>query len=248
MGGIKNWLDGAEQSVNDFVDDNVGGALDAVNGSLGAVEGALNDITGFLNRFNKNLPHYKNATAARENLEPVYLNQFDIVITPPAKINGNGYYVDMLIEQVKSVSGLPEISPTGTTEQKYMWATRTFSKPVPEKTTADLVIEFEINLSKRNSMYVYEMLRAWADLSFNYNSGFHGLKRQYAGEMTILVHNKVRRVFRQFNFNPVYMYDSMTQMELAYLSDEIYVLTAQFRADGWKEKRIPLNKAKLANA
>ena len=235
---IKNWLDQADAGVDSALEKSgADKALQFVNKEIGKVESELQDVTDFLNRFNRNLPRYHNSQAAVQNWEPVFLNQFDIVITPPAAITGNGYFTDLLVEQVKNISGLPEITPTGTIEQKYLWAKRTFSKPVPDDTTAELEIEFEINLNSSNQMYTYDMLRAWADLSFDYSVGYHGLKRQYVGEITVLVHNKVRRVFRQFNFKPVYMTNPMNNMELDYLSDGIYVLKATFKADAWVEKR-----------
>ena len=210
-----------------------------LNNIADAIEGELNSISQFLNK--GRLPHYDNSPASVHNFEPVYLNQFDVIITPPAHI-GNHHFTDLLIEQVKSVTGLPEIVATDTVDQSYMWGKRTFSKPVPAETTAELEIKFEVNLNARNTMYVYEMLRMWSDLSFDYGTGFHGMKRQYAGKMTVLIHNKRYRVFRQFHFNSVYLMAPLTQMDLDYLSDEIYVLTAKFKSDGWKEKRTTLGK------
>ena len=32
------------------------------------------------------LPHFSNSTASRNNYEPVYLNQFEVIIQPPAGI------------------------------------------------------------------------------------------------------------------------------------------------------------------
>lgn len=243
MAYVKNWLDQGESGMTSLTDKYVDPYLEDITDVTGAVQSELMDVSNFLNRFNRNLPRYANSQASVRNWEPVFLNQFDVIITPPAAISGTGYFVDLLVEQVKDVKGLPEIVPTRTVEQQYMWAKRTFSKPVPEETTAELQISFEVNLNHRNSMYVYEMLRAWADLGFDQSTGMHGMKRQYSGEITVLIHNKIRRVFRQFNFKPVYMINSLTQMELAYLSDDIYVVSAVFKADAWKEKRntLPIN-------
>ena len=238
---VKNWLDQADSGVDSFRERNgIDDALKSANAAIGSVESELQDVTDLLNRLNKNLSHYKNSQASINNWEPVFLNQFDVVITPPAAMTATGYFTDLLVEQVKSVRGLPEITPTGTVEQRYLWATRTFSKPVPEDVTAELEMEFEVNLNSRNSMYAYEVLREWADLIFNYKRGHNGVKRDYVGNITVIVHNKVRRVFRQFNFNPVYMFDPLNNMELEYLSDDIYRLTARFKADAWKEIRTGL--------
>ena len=188
-------------------------------------------------RLQEGLPHYYNSQAGMNNYEPVYLNQFEVVITPPLAVDRSDTMMELLIEQVKDIKGLPEITPTEYVEQKYLWATRTFSKPVPEKTTAILEVRFEVNLNDYNQMYTYETLRSWAELQFDPFTGKHGIKRDYAGEITVLITNKNRQVFRQYNFKPVYLISPFNSMDLDYLSDEIYVLTAKFMADAWRDKR-----------
>lgn len=237
MAYTRNWLDKQEDSIESFLDRTVNPALEDANNAVGMVEGELGDVNSFLNRYNKVMPHFRNSTAGVNNWEPVFLNQFDVIISPPKAISGNGYYVDILTEQVKNVTGIPEIIPTGLVEQKYLWATRSYSKPVPESSTANIEISFEVNLNSRNSMYVYEMMRDWAELQFNPAKSMHGTKADYAGEITVIMYNKVHRVFRQFNFRSTFLSEPFNAMELDYLSDEIYVLTVKFRSDAWKEVR-----------
>lgn len=237
MGQTGNWLDKQEESFNSFLDRTVNPALGDANAVIGMIEGELGDVTSFLNRFNQTMPHFKNSAASVYNWEPVFLNQFDVIISPPSIIAGNGYYVDILTEQVKSVSGIPEILPTGVIEQKYLWATRSYSRPVPEATVANIEIAFEVNLNNRNSMYVYEMMRDWAEIQFNPGAGIHGKKADYGGEITVIMYNKAHRIFRQFNFKSAFLSEPFNPMDLAYLSDDIYVLTVKFRSDSWREVR-----------
>lgn len=180
------------------------------------------------------LPHYSNSQASMNNWEPLYLNQFEVIITPPSTINSG---VGFLVEHVKKITGLPEITPVGTVEQFYKFAKRTYSAAKPEDTTAELEMEFEVNLGESTDMYIYNTLRAWADIHYNPETGSQGLKRDYVGAMTVLIHNKARSVYREFVFSPVYMMDPIKQMELDYQSDEIYVLSCKFKADAWKENR-----------
>ena len=180
------------------------------------------------------LPHYQNSQAAIKNWEPLYLNQFEVVITPPASVVAG---VKFLVEHVKKLSGLPELTPVGTVEQYYKFAKRTYSASRPEDTTAELEIDFEVNLGESNDMYIYNTLRAWANLHFNPSDGSQGLKVDYAGSMSVIIHNKARKVYREFNFSPVYMMEPLKNMDLEYTSDEIFVLTAKFKADSWKENR-----------
>lgn len=180
------------------------------------------------------LPHYSNSRAAMNNWEPLFLNQFEVIITPPASISAG---VGFLVEHVKKLSGLPEITPTGTVEQHFKFAKRTYASAKPEDTTAELEIDFEVNLGASNDMYIYNTLRAWADLHYAPDTGAQGIKADYVGTMTVLIHNKKREVYREFTFNPVYMMDPLKQMDLDYQSDEIYTMTVKFKADSWKEKR-----------
>ena len=179
------------------------------------------------------LPHYSNSKAAVESWEPLFLNQFEVLITPPVIISGG----NILTEQVKKVEGLPEITPTGFVEQFYKFAKRTYADARPEDTTAELTIEFEINLDDSNSMYVYNTFRAWADLHYNPMTGGQGLKRDYAGQLSVIIHNKALELYREYRFNPVFLIDGFNNMELDYVSNEIYILTVKFKADAWKEFR-----------
>jgi hypothetical protein len=180
------------------------------------------------------LPHYSNSRASMNNWEPLFLNQFEVIITPPQSVSAG---VGFLVEHVKKISGLPEITPTSSVEQFFKFAKRTYSSAKPEDTTAELEIEFEVNLGAANDMYIYNTLRQWADIHFAPDTGAQGLKSQYVGTMSVLIHNKARQVYREFTFNPVYMIDPLKQMDLDYQSDEIYILTAKFKADAWKENR-----------
>lgn len=237
MPGTARWFEQQESTIREGANNLLSDTLGEIQGITGQIEGELNDISNILARFNDKMPHYRHSHAARNKWEPVYLNQFDVIITPPDSILRGLNNADIIAEQVKNVSGLPEIIPTETVEQNYLWAKRTFSAPVPADTTAELEIEFEVNLDGRNSMYTYEILRAWSELSFHYGIGMHGPKRGYVGAMTVLVSNKARRVFRKFDFKNVYVFTPFNQMELDYLSDGIYVLQVKFKADGWKEER-----------
>src|SRR5210317_1304664 len=95
------------------------------------------------------LPHWDNSQAATGYYEPVFLNQFELIITPPAAITEN---VDLLVEQVLKVSGLPEFLTSGTTTQSYKFAKRAYAKATPNNTLVDnLKVTFEVNLNDENN-------------------------------------------------------------------------------------------------
>jgi hypothetical protein len=181
------------------------------------------------------LPHYDNSRAAVEYYEPLFLNQFEVIITPPSTITNN---VDLLVEQVKKISGLPELTGVGQVNQFYKFAKRTFAAGKPAETTAKLSVTFEVNLNEENDAYVYNTLRAWGDLTFDPLNGRQGLKRDYIGQIYVAIFNKAQDIYREFRFSPAYLTGELTKMDLDYASDNLYTLTANFQCDAFKETRI----------
>lgn len=182
------------------------------------------------------LPHWKNSQAAINYWEPVFQNQFLITITPPAPAS-SGNSTALLVEHVVSVDGIPEILPA-TVEQRYKFAQRSFSASRPENTIADLTIKFTVNLNTTNDMYIYNALRAWADLHYNPLNGRQGLKRFQVGSIAIQMQNKAAETFRTFNFNPCIMNGPLSAIKLDYTATELYEITAKWRADSWNETRV----------
>ena len=181
------------------------------------------------------LPHWNNSTAATQYYEPVFLNQFEVIITPPGVITQN---VNLMVEHVLSIDGIPELTPTDLVEQKYKFAKRSFAAAVPTNTVADLTIKFTVNLNDNNEMYIYNILRAWGDLEYNPLTGSQGLKKDYWGELYLAIGNKHADIFREFRFKPVIPFGQLTPMILDYNSPNLYEITAKFRADSWAESRI----------
>jgi hypothetical protein len=117
------------------------------------------------------LPHFKNSTAGPGRYEPIYLNQFEVIITPPPAVaNKIGFQNNLTLEHVLNVSALPEISGNadGTlVEQNYKFSKRVYAAPKPQTTLFNFTIEFELNLDDNNDNYIYNAFRAWANLIFD---------------------------------------------------------------------------------
>ena len=182
------------------------------------------------------LPHFDNSTAAVNYYEPIFLNQFEVIITPPSTITGPND--GLLVEHVTKITGLPELTGVGTVDQYYKFAKRTFAAGAPKKTDAQLSIDFEVNLNEENDAYVYNKMRAWADLTFDPLNGRQGLKADYVGEIYVAIFNKAQDIFREFRFNPAYLTGELNAMDLDYKSDGLYKLTAKFQCDAYRETRI----------
>ena len=175
------------------------------------------------------LPHFTNSKAAINNYEPVFLNQFEVIINPPAGIldattafNGEG----ILAQQVKSITGLAvDIAPAQTINQNYKFATRRYAGGEPSQSDMALTMEFEVNLNDANSMSVYKILRQWSDLIYNPLTGAMGIKADYVGSISISIFNKRGDVFRRIRIPSCFLSEAINPMELDYEQATIYTIT-----------------------
>jgi hypothetical protein len=195
------------------------------------------------------LPHFKNSTAGPRRYEPLYLNQFEVIITPPPAVATKiGFGNNLMLEHVLKVGPLPEYAGSGSAVvlQNYKFSQRAYASAKPVQTYHQFNIEFEVNLNENNDMYIYNALRAWADLVYDPLTGRQGLKTTYAGPsnnpatIQVTQFNRAGSIYREFIFNPVFIGpNKLTETQLDYTADnQIYKLTAQFTADDYKETRI----------
>ena len=189
------------------------------------------------------LPHYQNSLFGINNYEPVYLNQFEVLISPPASVTlantrfkGEG----ILTQQVKKISGLAvDIQPTGAASQYYKFAERRYAGGAPSDTSVAFSIDFEVNLNEQNSMIVYKIMRQWADLIYNPLTGAMGLKKDYVGSIVVSIFNKQGDVFRRISLNNCFLTADLTAMELSYDAGEnLYILSTSWKADYWQDQFI----------
>lgn len=183
------------------------------------------------------LPHYRNAKAATSNWEPVYLDLFEVNITPPAGITpgiGNENQ-PLFLEHVKKVSGLDIDKNPGVVEQHYKFAKRRYASSRPENTSIDITIGFEVNLNDVNSMYIFKALRQWSDLIYNPLTGGMALKRDYVGSASINVFNREGTITRRVDLPTVWPMSPINAMELDYTSNDVWALEITFAADYWND-------------
>jgi len=180
------------------------------------------------------LPHYTSSKASINKFEPVFLNQFEVIITPPAAIPvqaGNPGSSNILLEQVTRVSGLQVDQNPGEITQQYKFAKRYYAGAAPAKTGLDVDMEFEVNLNENNSMYVFKTLRQWSDLIYNPLTGAMGLKKDYTGNVLINVFNKQGDIFRKINLRDCFPMTPINEMALNYTQTSIFKLTLQWAVD-----------------
>jgi len=198
------------------------------------------------------LPHFKNSTAGPARYEPVYLNQFEvIIIAPPAVSSKLGFTQNLTLEHVKKVGPLPELAGNAggaPVTQRYKFAERAYAAARPSTTLHKFTIDFELNLNNTNDNYIYNAFRAWADLIYNPMTGQQGLKVDYAGptanpaSVQVTMFNRTGAIFREFVFSPVFLDQTkFNETTLDYGADaqaSIASLTVPFIADRYIETRV----------
>ncbi len=186
------------------------------------------------------LPHFTSAKAAVQLYEPVYLNQFEVIIQPPTGVvneQGNGGRT-LLVENVLSVSGLTVDKNPQPIEQRYKFSKRRYAGGAPDDTGVKVRIEFETNLNDNNSNYVFKTLRQWSDLIYNPLTGATGIKSTYAGGTYILisVFNKQGDVFRRIKLLNCFPVDQIKSLDLDYTNGTTpYKIALSFRADYFED-------------
>ena len=185
------------------------------------------------------LPHFTNSQAGIKLYEPVFLNQFEVIITPPAAVTLNNTRFkgeSILTQQVKSVSGLlVDIQPASTANQFYKFAERRYAGGAPTDTSVTFTVQFEVNLNEQNSMIVYKIMRQWADLIYNPLTGAMGLKRDYVGSMVVSIFNKRGDVFRRITIPSCFLSEAIPAMDLDYEQSNNYSISLSWICDYWND-------------
>jgi hypothetical protein len=185
------------------------------------------------------LPHYTSSRAAINNFEPVFLNQFEVIINPPngiidASTMFRGEMV--LTQQVKSITGLTvDITAVDPVQQNYKFATRRYAGGEPTTSDMTVTMDFEVNLNDQNSMVVYKVLRQWSDLIYNPLTGAMGLKNDYVGSMVLSIFNKRGDVFRRIRIPSCFLSEAINAMPLDYENPAIYTIQTSWICDYWED-------------
>ena len=142
------------------------------------------------------LSHFKNSHAAVNKWEVVNPAMFEVTILPPTLDGDRDLTTQLLLEHVRSISGLDGLNPPmGTVIQKFKQAERVYLG-VPEQTHLELSMTFSLNLNDSNENYIYTTLRKWYNKAFNPATGQYGVKKEYCGSMVIVEYNRDGSIWR----------------------------------------------------
>jgi hypothetical protein len=182
------------------------------------------------------LPHFRNSKAAVNLYEPLYLNQFEVLIQPPPAVSNPLGLANrtLLVENIIDFSVASVDKNPGLTTQNYKFAQRRYAGGAVEQTGVEVTINFETNIDDNGSNYVYKTLRQWHDLIYNPLTGAMGLKRTYANQTYMLVNifDKEGNVYKQIKIFNCFPNKEIDAYSLEYTNGtNLYKISAKFRGD-----------------
>lgn len=186
------------------------------------------------------LSHFRNSRVATSLWEPIYQNLFTFQLVPPLGLEDRSEErVNIILEGVKSISGISGSKESGVVEQQYKFATRSFANAKPASTTMDLTVNFALNLSYDNGTpenYTYKFLRQWVDLIYDPLTGRQGIKKEYvAPSATVTIHDRRGVGFWQFQLYNIFPTGNAGNPTLDYGSNNLMETSFTFRCDAWDE-------------
>lgn len=191
----------------------------------------------------KHYSHYRNSNAASKMWEVVSPALFEVDFQFPRIIQGNEgarYEPKILLEHVRSISGLDGLTPTiGNVVQKYKYAERHYAAAGPDKTSLEITITFTLNLDDNHENYVYNLFRRWYNLVYNPQNGQTLTKKDYAAgsTMDIYEHDRDGSVWRHikcFDFFPSTPPTGLNEDNYDSMGDA-KTLSITFIVDDWVE-------------
>ena len=185
------------------------------------------------------LPHLSNSQAGVHKYDPVNKSIFEVYFTLPEPLRAQfGKDEIILTEHVLTVSGLDALYRAPETDvQKFMGTDRSYIKPTIGETRANIEIEFSLNLRNGTDNYIAKLLRAWAALGYDMNTGARSLKKDYCAEwLKISIANRAGDIFQEIVFKDVMMNGALEiDGGLDYTADDALQCKAKFVSDWWTE-------------
>jgi hypothetical protein len=191
------------------------------------------------------LPHFSNilvtgqqAGPGAEPQEVFYTNLFEVTINLPTALQQYSGQQLLLIQQAtKMGSALGLSEKIEVKEQRYKTSTRAFAS-TPAKTHIEFNIGFNVNVNTNSNVEVWNVLKAWYDLVYNFNNGTMNYKRDMIGTVILDMHDKRGVVLRRITYNNAQLLSITGWTDPDWSSSEIHSLQADFVADYWTDEYI----------
>lgn len=186
------------------------------------------------------LPHLRNSKAGLNKYDAVFNSVFEVSFTIPELIREQfGSDEAVITEHIQTINGLSALNQhPGVVQQKFMNTERSFIKPSPDTTHAEIEVKLSLNLRNSVDNYIYKLFRAWAALGWDVNTGARSLKKDYCADwLRIDVANQAGDIYYQVVFKDVMMNGPMTGNldELDYGAGDPRDLNVKFVSDWWQE-------------
>lgn len=185
------------------------------------------------------LPHITNSEAGRNLYDPSHNCIFEVYFTLPAAIRSEfGQDEALITEHITKVSGLANLDKgPSIINQKFMGTTRTYVAPKLDNTSAEIKIDFTLNMRNGTDNYIYKIFKAWKNLNYDLETGTIVTKKDYVADwLRIVVANRAGDIVREIVFKDVMLKENLDGMdELDYSNNEAQTLTITFVSDWWKE-------------
>ena len=190
-------------------------------------------------------PSLRNTTAGFKNFDPIHSSIFEVRFMDASWVKPLSYsnsvdtksILEILPEQVTDVQGLDSlIKVADVGSQKFLGTTNSYSNPMVDDTSAEITINFNLNLTDKNDAYVYEFFRSWYKRIFDVTSGSRALMRDYVCDgMKISEANRDGSIWREFIFGKVILKSVSGLDGLDYTNNEARKLQCIFKVDWWDE-------------
>ena len=183
------------------------------------------------------LPHINNSQAGVNKWDYVSGAIFEVYFTLPETLRADfGQDEAIITEHVQKIDGLDALHRTAeTTEQKFMGTTRSFIKSLPDSTTAELSVDFALNLRNGTDNFIYKLFKAWSRLGYDISTGKRSLKKDYCADwLRVKIANRNGDVYEDVIFKDVMLNGPIEGVgSYDYSSDDPLQLTVKFKSDWW---------------
>ena len=185
------------------------------------------------------LPHFTQLQSTNVNYEAVYGGLFEITFILPTLLQEEGRDPLMLLENANSVN-LPLTPAIGVSQQRFKFSTRNYMN-LPDQTSVDVDINFNINQDENGAVFVGNSLRAWYDKVWNSQNGTTMYKRDIVGTIIVDHHDKKGFVIRRVTYMNCQI-KSIGDIPLDWTNAGIIEnVPASFVADYWVDEFIDNN-------
>ncbi len=185
--------------------------------------------------------HFKDSKTSVSLDDPIYTTKFVATFILPPALRAT-YGTQLMSEQLLKVGGLNCDKMLNTTDQFFRFHKRRFAGTVTD-TNIDINTDFEVNVSKGNIMYPYNVIREWCYLIYDPQTGFQGMKRDYVGSFDLAIHTKGGDILRKYYFPIFFPTKALPPMDLNYTSEGQYKMNMTWAAENFTDTVVKGNVA-----